>query len=179
MASSHRFGFHPSRRVSQVPRSSLRWALSPVTPGKLDGCFSFTSPSIADLPFSGWLAAHHPCNEAETSSLALRLPPSLRKASYDRSLCRTLPSLHVGMSNSCYMASTFHLAGKTRLSWRTRGHGGFTEYFLSLIRARNLCDAPCPPCLSGNWVQPPMADRKAVTEIWRRGGFAPRPLHSP
>jgi hypothetical protein len=38
---------------------------------------------------------------------------------------------------------------------------------------------PARPKKQATWGQSAHGDPKAVTEIWRRGGLAPRPLHSP
>lgn len=83
------------RGVSQVPRLFFAYALSPLTPEgstvALAHCFT-VGDRLHPIRQAGRL---HWCNEAESSSLALRLARSPREAPYPALLRRTLAWLPV------------------------------------------------------------------------------------
>jgi hypothetical protein len=88
--------FAPVRRISQVTRLLFPYALSPVTPGSLSAAYKCRFTAVAGFVKSGRLAAPTLCNEAESSSIALRLAGSPHRASPWGLLLSTPVWLHVG-----------------------------------------------------------------------------------
>ena len=82
------------------------------------------------------------CNEAESSSLPLRLASSLQKASAAGSpSVQPLRQLHV--ERAIHMASSFHLA-RLAAAWRTGGHWEEICEEYTEGEHGDLTDSTCP-----------------------------------
>jgi len=133
-----------SCRASQVPRPIFQCAPPPITPKSPKTAFTCCFNAGYRLHHL-WKAGHSQlCNEAESSSLALRLTLSSARGFSGQDYSIRCPSDYRD-KQAISMAGSFQPARLTRLGLAHRNIQNITEYALLSNALKNFLVLPCVP----------------------------------